>query len=918
MGNEALNARGFFGAEGRARRNDFGAFIGGPLRKHRTFFSYHYDRLVQRSGPESGFANSTPVRAFRRGDFSRLAGPSVVGADALGRVLRHGQVFDPASTRTVRGVPVRDPFPNNLIPAGHPSLSRVAAEVVPLLAQPQRSGLELNAQGRAFGSQVGWREAPAHMGRIEHAFSEALRTTFTYSRTSHKSVRNCGGVGGCRTAHDPRTRPEGNAGYLGEGFVEEVLTRHARQSFDWAVFRNLLSHTAVTFSGFRMAGHSLSAGAGWVERLWGSGGNGLLALDAGPPALRFIGNTQYSPLGNSWGRSGSAADRRYQVSHALLWVSDRHTVKVGVEYRHRRYPFRGWAANVAGSFAFHRLQTGGFDARGNNLASTGDPFASFLLGQVHSTHFQIPDFPTLAEDHVAWSVVEQYRVARRLTLTVGLRFDYQTAIRERHDNMSTFDPKTPNPGADGRGGAMIFAGRGRGRTGFRTLEDPPRDGFGPRVGFAYRMGESNVVRGGYGIFYAGVPHSGFDVVNTFGFRSVPTAVDLSNGRRPAYFLDDGFPRENIVPPSLDPAIGNNTSPAAITRDRVTLPRVQDWTFAVQRQVTRSVTVDLSYAGNRGTRLVADRGVLGPAANANDPAVLALGPSQLASAVGSGAHGAAMPYRGFRHSVAQSLRPFPQVFNIGYLNVPVGNSFYHALRTKIEKRFSEGAHFRAIYAWSKLTGMGAGASRRRDGFGHGPQNPIDTQSLERGLSAEDVPHRLLAAFTHALPLFRERTQGLAAKVLGGWAVSSLLRFEGAQPVNIVMANDLAPFLFNGQKRPDIVRSRVRLDPGSEFDAARDAFFDRAAFADPGPLRFGTASRTMSFVRGFPHVAEDVSLFKDTWISEAFKLRLEARFGNIFNRVVFCDPNRNWSSASFGRAFAQCNSPRSIQFGLRFDF
>ena len=922
LGNDLLNARGFFGRKGKDRTTNFGAFVGGPVVKNKTFFSYHYDRLTTRSGAQSGYGNSAPVAAFRNGGFERLMTNRALGADVLGRILYEGQVFDPASTRAVAGTPVRDPFPNNRVPASHPMRSRTAASVIPLMVRPERAGLEFNVQGNPLGEQV-WRlDAPSHHVRVDHSFAARFRTGLLFSRTSHPAVRNCGGVDGCRSRRDPVTEPQLNSDYYGTGVYEDVTTHHVRQQFDWITSSGLLNQTRVVYDEFHVTGHSLSAGAGWQDRLWGPRGNGLLARDTGPPALTFTGNTRYSPLGSEWGRSGFSANHQYSVGHNATWIVGRHTVNVGGDFRLHTYPLRGWANNVAGNFNFHRRHTGGFDAEGNNLVNTGDPFASFLLGQVNTTRFQIPDFPTISEHFVSWSIADEYRVSDDLTITIGLRFDYQSAIRERNDNMSTFDPKVPNPGAGGRLGAMIFAGDGPGRTGTRTLELPPRDAFGPRVGFAYRVGHRNVVRGAYGIYYAGVPQGQFAAVNTLGFRFHATSTDLSNGQRPAYLLDDGFPQENIVlPPAIDPSVGNNTSPVAVTRDRATMPRIQDWSLTIQRQLTRSVAADLSYTGNRGSRLVADRRVLGPAANANAPEILALGPSVLASQVNSGpanGSGATLPYPGFSRSTAQSLRPFPHMLHIGYLNVPAGNSFFHALRAKLEKRFTDGAHFRASYAWSKLTGMGAGRFGSPDGLGQGPQNPIDTQARERGLAAEDVPHQILAAFTHAVPIFREKKAGLGAKVLGGWALSGIVRVESGTPVNVVMANDLEPFLFNGQKRPDILSNRVRINHGGEFDAATDSFLNRAAFADPGHLRFGNASRTLDFVRGFNSVAENLRLFKDTWINEKFKVRFETQLANVFNRVVFCDPNRNWSAASFGRAFAQCNTPRSVSFGLRLDF
>ena len=922
LGNDALNARGFFGDESALRRNEFGAYAGGPLIKNKTYFTYHYARLALRAGRQSGFGGSTPVEGFRQGDFQRLMTGRSVAFDALGRAMVEGQIYDPASTRVIRGMPVREPFANNVIPAGHPMRSRVAASAMPLMVRPERPGIEFNVQGHTDGDQTWSLDSPSHHFRLDHSFEPSVRAALTFSRTSHPSVRNCGGVDGCRASFDPVRDPELNADYLGSGIYEDITTHHVRQRLDWVASPDLLNQLTVGYDEFHVRGHSISAGADWPGRLWGPAGNGLLEADAGPPAMGFTGNTRYSPLGNGWGRSGFRANHEYWIANDVTWQVGRHTLKIGGEYRLHLYPFRGWANNVAGSFNFHRIHTGGFDAQGNNRASTGDPFASFLLGQVNSTQFEIPDLPTMIENFVSWSIVDRYRFTDRLTMTLGLRFDYQTAIRERNDNMSTFDPSVPNPGAGGRLGAMIFAGDGPHRTGTRTLESPPRDAFGPRVGFAYRMGEQTVVRGGYGIYYSRVPHARFAAVNTLGFKIYATAIDLSNGQQAAYFLDNGIPQENIVsPPSIDPAIGNNTTTVAVTRDRATLPRVQDWSWAIQRQITRTASVDLRYSGNRGSRLITDRHVLGPAANANAPSVLDLGSGTLGAPVGVGianAAGIARPFEGFGGSVAQALRPFPQMLDIGYLNVPAGNSFFHSLRTAVEKRFSSGGHLHATYAWSKLTGMGAGIVRPADGLGHGPQNPTDTQALERGLSADDVPHRILAAFTHEVPIYRQRRAGLAAKVLGGWTVSGIVRVTAGTPVNVVMANDLEPFLFNGQKRPDILSNRVRVDHGGTFDVATDRFFDRSAFADPGPLRFGNASRTLGFARGFHDLAEDLALFKDTRLGHKLKLRFETQVGNVFNRVVFCDPNRNWSSRSFGRAYAQCNSPRSVQFGLRVDF
>ena len=223
--------------------------------------------------------------------------------------------------------------------------------------------------------------------------------------------------------------------------------------------------------------------------------------------MRFNGGSiPYSPIGlEGWPKFGFEKNDRWQFSNDLTWVKGRHTLKTGFEFRHHNFPIRGWAAGAtAGNFTFNRLGTGGFDASGNNLVATGDPFASFLLGQVHDSNQNIPVFPTFRETYTGLWVNDEFKVNNSLTMTFGLRWDYESARTETTDQYSTFSPTAPNPAAGGIPGAMIFAGSGPGRTGQRKFEDVPKDAFGPRVGFAYKLNEKQALRGGYGIYYAHV------------------------------------------------------------------------------------------------------------------------------------------------------------------------------------------------------------------------------------------------------------------------------------------------------------------------------------------------------------------------------------------------------------------------------
>jgi hypothetical protein len=185
-----------------------------------------------------------------------------------------------------------------------------------------------------------------------------------------------------------------------------------------------------------------------------------------------------------------------------------------------------------------------------------------------------------------------------------------------------------------------------------------------------------------------------------------------------------------------------------------------------------------------------------------------------------------------------------------------------------------------------------------------------------LSGDDTPHVFLTGFTWEVP--GPSSAGLSQTLLGGWHVGGTLRYESGRPLNIFMNNDLGGLLFNGQKRPNRVSGTDGVAASGDFDPATDNYFDRNAWVDPGPLQFGNAPKVDGSVRSFPNYSEDVNVFKEFRLREAMKLRFEMDIGNLFNRVIFCDPNTNWSSPAFGTVNTQCNQARSVQFAIRLDY
>jgi hypothetical protein len=930
---DALNRNNIFaertGIPKTPLRNDNPGFtLGGPLRlprydgRGKTHFFTNIDYTRIRSGTIAGFGNTTPIDAFKAGDFSALLTGNQIGVDALGRPILGGQIYDPQTTRLVNGIPVRDPFPGNRIPADHPLRSQVAGRIVPMMVGPDREGLANNVAGIGTGDQTWELDARNIMFRLDHGFTPNFRANHSFYWNRRPSVRNCEGVDGCNYRFNPQKEPHRNTEYYGSGFFQRISTHHAHQQFDWIISNNLLNHSTIAYDRWFMGGNHLAAGADWPQRLWQglpAPTGGLVTLDAGPPVMRFAaGSIPYTPLGlEGWPRFGYEVNNRWQFSNDLTWVKGRHTLKTGFEFRHHDFPSRGWGAGgTAGDFTFNRLGTAGFDAAGNNLIATGDPFASFLLGQVHQAGQTIPVFPTFRETYTGVWVNDEFKMSDRLTLTLGLRFDYQSARTETSDQYSTFSPTTPNPGAGGYPGAIVFAGDGPGRSGQRKFENVPRDAWGPRLGVAYRLSDRQALRGGYGIYYAHVAFSQFVGQPTQGFQSNPFAPNLTNGIFPAFYLDEGFPQDRIqFPPFIDPTINLGGSPIAVTPDGLRLPRFQNWSATYQRQLTDNMMLDVSYIGNRGTRLNHHWSTLGVQANMNHPDVLALGTPVLQANINSPiaqAAGITPPYPGFNGNVAQALRMWPQYQNIQWRGVPTGRSQYHAMELVLERRFSRGLQARVGYTLSRLMNNGAESAQGNNGVNGGIQNPANP--LEWGLSDDDTPHVLLSGFTWQVP---GPATGTARHILGGWNVAGILRYESGRPLNITMTNDLGGLIFNTQKRPNKTGVNGKADFG-DFDPFNDRYFNPAAWENPGPLQFGNAPKRDGDVRGFRNFSEDINIFKVFPAGGERRIRFELQLGNLFDRIIYCNPNTNWSSPAFGQVVTQCNMPRSFQLGFRFDY
>jgi hypothetical protein len=318
-------------------------------------------------------------------------------------------------------------------------------------------------------------------------------------------------------------------------------------------------------------------------------------------------------------------------------------------------------------------------------------------------------------------------------------------------------------------------------------------------------------------------------------------------------------------------------------------------------------VEADYVGVKGTRL--GDGLIRP--NELSPQYLSLG-SLLTSSITSPqaqAAGIPLPYAGFTGSVAQALRTFPQYLDITNNTNPNGNSTYHALQAKAEKRLSHNLTGLVTYAWSKSISDG----NVQAGGGPGGQTYYNRR-LEKSVYTDWVPQSAAISFLYDLP-FGNRP-GLIGKLAGGWTFSGIHTYSSGKPIQLTASNTLP--LFNSTLRPNVVAGVQRENGLSNFDPAVNRYINPAAFTVPAPLTLGTAARSYTDLLAPTNLNESWGLIKRTRLAERMTLTFRAEFFNIFNRVVFAAPAANVSNANFGQISGQANAPRQGQISLRLEF
>src|SRR5262245_26802892 len=546
--------------------------------------------------------------------------------------------------------------------------------------------------------------------------------------------------------------------------------------------------------------------------------------------------------------------------------------------------------------------------------SIGYRYASFLLGQ--GLTGTVSATKQVQWRKHAWSLYGQdnWKATPRLTINYGLRWDYAGQGHELHYRPSEIGLTTPNPSAGGLPGAFIYEGYGQGRCNCQFTDTYPF-AFGPRLGLAYQLNPKTVLRAGWGVSYSQLANwwyvTGGSPTLGLGFNSIDFS-DPAFGQ-PAVLLKNGlvYNSADLYTATLDPGIrplpGQTSSFGdfwwGVIQDRNggRPGRVNQWNIAVQRELSRNLSVEVAYVGNRGVWLEADdlvnTNALNPAKlqaigiDLNSAADRQLLTSRIDSPLAQ-ARGFSAPYAGFPGSatVAQSLRPFPQ-FNdrLGVRWAPLGNNWYDSLQVKVTKRYSRGLEMTTAYTFQKELVLGSGGN---PGLGGPPVNNVFDRQAQKSLASSSQPHILAIGFTYVTP--RLGPHRIMQQALGNWTIGGLVRYASGALIGVPASNNnLASLLGQG------VTTRMNRDPSqplflkdpscSCIDPRQDLVLNPAAWSDAAPGQFGNSAGFYNDYRWQHQAQENLNFGRRFPIKEKVSFEIRAEFFNIFNRLNLPSPS-----------------------------
>lgn len=837
--NAFFDARNFFAPVNPPfKRNQFGGTFSGPVRlpkvfdgRNKLFFMFNYEGLRERRALTQ--TNTLPDARFRSGNLGFLN-------RAIRDPLNPGQVF-----------------PNGLIPESRisPISRRVLNDFFPL---PNQGGT-------------------GALGITNNYLNDESRRTdgdqFTV-RTDLTSIQNQTFFFRFSQTEEPQYIPfaikdQGNVvGILGQqGVIGHTKVIGANKVNDFKFGMNYFTSSNIQQRAFQrnVVGELGLQGISQDPLFWGI------------PVFQItgfanVGECNDCPFVN-WNTT-------FQLTDNFSWTVGKHTLKFGGEFRRLRYNQIG-AVVPRGRFTW-------------NGQYTGEPMADMLLGVMSGTEGQVgAPVASFRQNYVALYLQDAWKVTNKLTVNWGLRWEYESPFMDKHDAIVNVDFAWDNS----REPVFVRAGTGDINQGNPQFPAPPgwqlvRDGrfgrgagvpdrndFGPRVGLAYQLNQKTVLRASGGIYFVrDIGNAVFDIV-----RNIPFTIrqaETADTTRPNLTWNRLFTATGAPSFLLINQYGERTS------------YVSQWQASVQRQLTKDMSLEVTYMGSAGTKLRRLTSYNNPEPRPGNPNL---------------------------------NRPFPK-FNGSFQNMNApSNSSYHALQLRLQQRFSNGFTLLGSYAYGKSIDNGSGV-RTTDGD---PLTPSDNYNLdaERGLSAFDFRQRFTASFLYELPIGRGKKVNLANSIantlIGGWQLGGILTFQDGFPATAFCGPGNVQN-GGGYCKPDAISSEDANLPDGQQSISR--FFNTNAFVDrlgvaPGAaqpvFRYGTAGRNTIIGPGIMGIDASVNKFF-RFLEGKHTVELRGEFFNAPNRPNFAQPGTTLRTPTYGVISATRLDSRQIQVALRYSF
>jgi hypothetical protein len=811
--NQATDAKNYFTPANSAipafKQNQFGGTVGGPILRNRTFFFASYEGT--RSTQQVTALTNVPLPAMLSGDFS---GISQVVTNPFG---------------------ANAPFPQNRIPSNliNP-IGQALANFYPTPTSPTAAG-KLPSNNYAFNQpQVDH----LNLGslRFDHTFSakDTLNASYNDFEDSQLTQNN--------TVCGSRVIP-------GFDCTVDLLARLYGLTETHIFAPNLVNELKAGVSQFQNPRITNDQNIKFIEQFGIQG----TRLD-GPPytGVPQTSVTGYATLGEPTNFPQSRVDRTFQLADSLSWVLGRHSLKFGVDL-HRFQANGTVVGNGRGSFTFG-AQT--------SAPTSGYALADLLLGLPTATA-RSPFSPRFYDRTGLYAGFAQddWKVSSRLTLNIGLRYEYNIPIYDHRNLLSNFNPAT---------GAIDVAGTNGVP---RAVWDPNYRDFEPRVGFSWQPFSSarTVLRGGYGIFYnspalnnvnSGPQQSNAPFVSAQTFNSsLANPISISNP----------FPAANNVAGTLTLSAISRHLPDA---------QAQQWGLNVQHELTHSLVLEIGYQGAKGTHLPL-------LYNLNQPPP---GPGAVA--------------------VKQALRPYPQYGNITF-NTSRGDSSFNGLITRLEQRFSHGVSFLLSYMHGKSIDDSPGTPYNVTPSRSSAMNPANFR-LERGLSGFDIRNRLVLSPVVQLPFGKDKPylnhNRIAGYIASGWEFSGILQLQNGRPFTALVSRDNANVL-GSVDRPLVIGD------GNAGPKIVQQWINTSAFMLASAGTFGNAGRNNLIAPAFENL--DLVVSRVFQVRERLAVQFRVEAFNTFNHPNFDAPVQTFDNPSFG-SIQTAEAARQLQFGLKLKF